>query len=190
MIFWLVKIITYIPLKILFPTIVVGKRNIPKGKVILVCNHRSNIDYAYLFTFLWRKQYVLSKEELYKNKIASKFFKSCGGIPVNRDSVGIGTIKNCLQVLKNDKVLTIFPEGTRNKTSQDLLEFKGGASVFAVKSDAPIVPIFITKKPRLFVFNRIVIGKPIFFDKTYAGEEGVNNANLLIREKMLELKNK
>ena len=190
MFFWLMKILTFIPLKVLFPTIVVGKKNIPKGRAILVCNHRSNIDYVYLFTFLWRKQYVLSKEELYKNRFVSKFFKLCGGIPVNRDNVGIGTIKSSLKVLNKDKVLTIFPEGTRNKTGSDLLEFKGGASIFSVKTNAPIIPIFITKRPRLFILNRIVIGEPIILDKSYLGEDGVARANNIIREKMLELKNK
>jgi len=190
MMFWLMKFILYIPFWILFPTRIKGKRKIPKGKVILVCNHRSNIDYIYLFNRLWRKQFVLSKESLFKKKLVSAFFRSCGGIPVNRDKVSISTIKKSLEVLKKGKMLTIFPEGTRNKTEQPLLEFKGGASVFSIKANAPVVPIFITKKPRIFCLNKIVVGDPIYFDESFKGEEGTERANNVIREKMLELKSK
>ena len=188
--FWLMKFILYIPFWILYPCRIKGKKKIPKGKVIFVCNHRSNIDYLYLFNRIWRKQFVLSKESLYKNKFVKKFFESCGGIPVNRDKVGITTIKKSLEVLKKGKVLTIFPEGTRNKTDEPLLEFKGGASVFSIRANAPIVPLYITKKPKVFRFNKIIVGDPIYFDDSFKGEEGTDRANQIIREKMLELKPK
>ena len=190
MIFWIVKIITFIPLCIFCPTKIVGKKNLPKGKFILVCNHKSNIDYIYLFTRIWKKQYVLAKKSVFKKGFISWLFKACGGIPVDRDNVEIDTIKSCLKVLKNNNILTIFPEGTRNKTNSDLLEFKAGASIFAVRANAPVVPIFITKKPKLFCINKIIIGEPIFFDNSYKGQDGTNKANNEIREKMLQLKSK
>lgn len=189
MIYWIVKIITFIPFLLLFPCRMVGKKKIPKGKVIFVCNHRSNIDYIYLWNCTWRKQYVLAKKELFKNKFVGWFFKKCGGIPVDRNNIDIGVIKNSLMVLKRGKILTIFPEGTRNKTDQDLLEFKAGASVFAVKSNAPIVPLYIKRKPHVFGFNKVMVGEPIYFDQSFKGEEGTIRANEIIRQKMLELKN-
>lgn len=188
MIFWLVKIITFIPFLILFPCRFVNKQKLPKGKAIIVCNHKSNIDFIYLFTHIGRKQFVIAKKELFKNRFVSWFFKKCGGIEVDRENISMSTVKNCLKVLKDDKLLTIFPEGTRNKTDQDLLEFKAGASVFSIKADAPIVPMYIQKKPRFFCFNKVVVGDPIYFDDSYKGEEGTKQANEIIRQKMLELK--
>ncbi|MBQ7884926.1 MAG: 1-acyl-sn-glycerol-3-phosphate acyltransferase [Clostridia bacterium] len=190
MIFWLIKIITFIPFILLFPCRLVNKKKIPKGKAILVCNHRSNIDYIYLFTHIGRKQFVLAKQELFKNKFVGGFFKKCGGVPVDRNNISLSTIKSCVKILKDEKLLTIFPEGTRNKTGEDLLEFKAGASVFAVKTGAPIVPMYIKKKPRFFGFNKVVIGEPIYFDESFKGEEGMLRANEIIRQKMLELKDK
>ena len=190
MLFWLFKIITFIPFMILFPCRIKNKKNLPKGKVIIVCNHKSNIDYIYLFTRIWRKQFVLAKDSLFKNKFVSGLFKRCGGIPVDRENISLTTVKSCLKVLKDDKLLTIFPEGTRNKTNQDLLEFKAGASVFGIKANVPIVPVYIQKKPRFFCLNRIVFGEPIYFDETFKGEEGTKRANDIIRQKMLELKDK
>ena len=186
--FWFVKILTFIPFTIFFPCRIIGKKNLPKGKAIIVCNHKSNCDYVYLFTKIWKKQYVLSKDSLYKNKILKWFLTSCGGIAVNRENVGLSTIKESLKVLKNEKILTIFPEGTRNKTTKPLLEFKAGASVFAIKSGAPVVPMYIVKKGNCVKLNKVLVGEPIYFDNTFKGEDGTNRANELIRQKMLELK--
>ena len=190
MLYWLVKIITCIPFSILFPCIVKGKRNIPKGKVIFVCNHLSNIDYIYLYNNIWRRQYVLAKQELFKNKFVAWFFRKCGGIPVDRKSISLSTIKTSLAVLKHNKILTIFPEATRNKKNLELQEFKAGASVFAVKTGSPIIPIIIKKRPHFFAFNKIIIGKPIYFDELFKGDDGSNKANEIIKQKMIELKDK
>lgn len=186
--FWVMKILTWIPFVILFPCKMIGKKKLPKGKVIIVSNHKSNLDYVYIFTKLWRKQYVLSKESLYKNWFARMFFRSCCGIPVDRENVKLSTIKESLTVLKKEKILTIFPEGTRNKTNEPLLEFKAGASVFAVRSGAPVVPMYIIKKGKIFRRNVVVVGEPIYFDSSFKGEDGTARANQIIRDKMIELK--
>lgn len=187
MIFWIMKVILFLPFTILFPCRMKGKKNLPKGKMIIVCNHKSNVDYIYIWNKIWRKQYVLSKDSLYKNAITRWFFKVNGGIPVNREKVGLSTIKESIAVLKKEKILTIFPEGTRNKTSEPLLEFKAGASVFAVKTNAPVVPMVIVKRGGFFKFNKVVVGEPIYFDESFKGEDGMLRANQVIREKMLEL---
>lgn len=190
MFYWFIKLLLVIPFGLLFPCRIVGKKRIPKGKCIIVCNHKSNLDYIYLWNNIWRKQFVLAKKELFKYKLPSWFFKKMGGICVDRDKIDISVIKSSLTVLKNEKVLTIFPEGTRNKTEQDLLEFKAGASVFSIKANAPIVPMYIQKKPHIFGFNKIVVGEPIYFDESFKGPEGTERANNIIREKMLELKDR
>lgn len=190
MLYWFIKILLFIPFSIMFPCRIIGKKRIPKGKCIIICNHRSNIDYIYLWNKIWRKQYVLAKKELFKGKLVNCFFTKMGGIPVDRESIDLSVIKNSLTALKKNKILTIFPEATRNKTSQDLLEFKAGASVFSIKANAPIVPIYIQKRPHFLGFNRIVVGEPIFFDDSYKGTEGTERANEFLCEKMLELKDR
>lgn len=45
--------------------------------------------------------------------------------------------------LKNNEILVIFPEGTRNKGNEPLLPFKKGAFILAKHSGAPIVPVAV-----------------------------------------------
>lgn len=170
-------------MNILYPTFLKNKKKIPKGRVILVSNHLSNVDPLLMAHKLWRKQHIMAKKQLFKG-LTLPLMKAMQAIPTDRDNVELSTIKSCLKVLKDDKILTIFPEGTRKKDkSVDLLPIKDGAGIFSVKVNAPIVPVWFVKKPRLFRFNKIIFGEPFYITK-----EDMPNANQIIREKMLELK--
>ena len=188
MFFWFIKIIAYIPFWLLYPTFIKKKTKLPKGKCIFVCNHISNIDALILLNSFCRSQHVIAKKELFKRPLLRAFLKGMKAIPIDREKVEISTIKQCMTVLKKNKVLTIFPEGTRNKTSEPLLEIKNGASVFAVKSGAPIVPLWFKKKPRLFRFNTLYIGEPFYITKEEADNSGeiIKNHLLNLREEHLK----
>ena len=190
MFFWFIKIIAFIPFWILYPTRLKNKKNLPKGKCVIIANHRSNIDPLILVNMIWRKQHCVAKKELFKNCILRGFLKSMNAIPIDRQKVEISTIKQCLSVLKNNKILTIFPEGTRNKTDMPLGEIKGGASIFATKANAPIVPVWIKKKPKLFCFNTITIGTPFYITKEDSehGDEIMKNKLLELRETVIDKK--
>ncbi len=190
--FWFLKIITYIPIRIMYPTIIKGKKNLIKGKSIIVGNHQSNADPILIFTFFWRKMNYLAKKELMSNKLSNWFLSKMGCIPVNRQNVDLSTIKSSLKVLKDDKTLVIFPEGGRreNSFSEDI---KNGASMFALKTNAPIVPMYFVKKPRLFRFNKLIIGEPIYIDTNTPHDTSKDNLTLLsekIEKTMLDMKEK
>ncbi|MEG1751995.1 MAG: lysophospholipid acyltransferase family protein [Clostridia bacterium] len=187
--YWLYKILLWFPLTILFPTIM-KRKNIPKGKAILVCNHRSNMDVVVLMNKVWFKPNILAKKELFAKKCKRRFFKQIGGIPVDRENLELSTIKTCLLKLKNNEKLIIFPEGTRNKTEDNLQALKNGSAMLSIKSQSPIIPIWIEKKPKLFSFNKIIVGQPFFlkeFDKINA--ENLKLASNKISQKLLELSN-
>lgn len=166
------QILLFVPLRLLFPTKVIGKQNLPKGNVVLACNHRSNADVLVLGVCVWRPQHFLAKKELFSKPIAP-ILRMLKAIPIDRQNPELSSIKKCLQVLKNGKVLTIFPQGTRKDVDQ--MEFKQGVIMFATKTSSPIVPMFLQKKPKLFRKNTLVIGQPIYlediFGKKYTDEQ-------------------
>ena len=185
------KILLYIPVWLMLPTIFKGKRNIPKGKVIFVCNHRSNFDAVLLALSTFRNQKYLAKKELFKNKFVGGFLKALGSIPIDRNGTDIKAVKLCLTALKKGKILTIFPEGTRNKTEQVLGEVKSGACLMAIKSKTPIVPVWISKKPKLFCINTLTFGKAFTLDEFYnqkLDKETLEQAGNILQEKILENK--
>lgn len=185
--YWFCKILAFLPLSILFPTRQ-KQKNIVKGKCVFVCNHRSNMDMVVVANTNWKfRPYVLAKEELFKNKFFGLILKSYGGVPVNRKKVDLSTIKKCLRILNNNKKLFLFPEGTRN---EELSEVKNGAVMFAIKTKSPIVPVYISKKPKLFRLNKITYGEPFYLDEFYdkkLDKDTLSQASILMENKLIEL---
>lgn len=106
---------------------------------------------------------------MFNTKFKAWFFKSVYVIPIDRKTPSVNSIKTSLKVLKSGNLLSMFPEGTRNKTDEDLQDIKGGCCMLAIKAKVPIIPINIKKKPKLFRRNKIIIGKPFelkdFYDQ-------------------------
>lgn len=192
MFYMICKILFWIPLMILHPTSIKGKKNLPKGKAILAMNHRSNWDYVQFGLNSATKYRVLAKKELFKNKIFGWILHNFGGIEIDRDTTDINAIKKCMKVLKEDKKLLIFPEGTRLKDESLVLgEIKSGLSMIAIKTKTPIVPVWIVRKPKFFRKSTYLIGKPFELTDFYGvklDEETLQKADLIVREKMLEVR--
>ena len=139
-----------------------GRNNIPKsGSVILAGNHTNNLDAAIMLAGPTRVVHMLAKKELFKSKISNAFFRSMGCIPVDRKIHDENAKSEAIEVLKNNEVIGIFPEGTVNRTNDIILPFKYGAVSFAKKTGAYIIPFTITGKYKLFRRSiKITYGKP------------------------------
>ena len=163
--------------KVVYPSAVYGKENIPEGGALIVSNHLSDLDSVYIRRlFKGDGVYFLAKTELFKNKLYGKLLASYGAIPVDRDNPDIKTLLSAVNVLRRNDKLVIFPEGTRNRTGKTwLLPFKGGSFVLAAKSKKPIVPVVILKKAKIFGKTPIIIGEPFelsdFYGKKLTDED-------------------
>lgn len=192
MFLWLARIFTWIPLSILHPTRVIGKKNLPKGKAVISCNHRSNWDIVLYYLHTSQSLKIMAKKELFKNKFFAFILKKLGGIAIDRDSNDITAIKECFKALKSDKKLFVFPEGTRLKNDDEILgEIKSGMAMIAIKTKTPIVPVWVERRPKLFRVSRYYIGEPFELSDFYGkklDEETLEQASLVVREKMLALR--
>ena len=192
MLLWLARILLYVPLGIIHPTFIRGRKKMPKGKCIIASNHRSNWDIAQYVLNTPSKVNILAKKELFKNKFFGGLLKNFGAIAIDRDGNDINAIKQCFKVLKDDKKLFVFPEGTRLKDESQILgEIKSGMAMIAIKTKTPIVPMWIEKKPRLFRKSVFHFGEPFELSDFYGkklDEQTLNQANEIVRAKMLEVR--
>lgn len=129
-----------------------GKEQLPYvGGKIIVANHTSNFDPVLLGFAIRRELYFLAKEELYGyRKWFSWLIGVWNAIPVKRDAIEPGLFKTCNGLLKKNKTLIMFPEGTRN-TSNTLLPFKRGLGLLAVANSVPVVPCYISGLRNSFI---------------------------------------
>ena len=156
--FWLMSIIAY-RIK------VVGKENLPKEGAALVCpNHVHALDTVIVVVHANRKINVLAKEELFENGFLRFLAKVFGVYPVKQNSADLSAIKTSLKLLKNEELLLIYPEGTRNGMEKGK-PIKNGPMTIAIKSGVPIIPVGIKGSFKAFSRIRINIGKPIYFNE-------------------------
>jgi 1-acyl-sn-glycerol-3-phosphate acyltransferase len=153
---------TWFLYNLIFRVTVINARNVPDtGGVILSANHRSNHDPIILAITQKRPISFMAKEELFKIPAAGWFFRHLGLFPVKRGGGDIGAVKKAIDIMKTGKVLSLFPEGTRNKTGNLLKEFLDGTAFVASKSGAVIIPVGISGKYKLFGKIKINYGQPI-----------------------------
>ncbi len=169
-----------------YPVKIYGKENIDhSGNIVVICNHLCKVDVPYVGHLFKGKTYYLAKKEWFNNKILAWLFSKMGGIPVNRDKPDLESTKKALSVLKDGKRLCIFPEGTRNKNSTQVMPLHGGAGVFAFKSKSKIIPINIHHKAKFWGKNYIYVGKPFDFSEFY-GQRLDSTLNEKLTDKMYD----
>lgn len=160
------------------------------GRAIYTCNHYSKKDTFLPIQKIFKKEaHILAKYELFKVPLIAWFLHNMGAIPVRRAKADIDAVKSVLTVLKNDKKLLIFPEGTRNKeNTQELAEVKTGTARFAIKTKSPIVPMMYYSCPKVFRKNCLYIGKPFTLEEFYGAktQEEMHAATEVVRQKMDE----
>ena len=147
---------------------VFGKENvIKKGRNIVVCNHLGKADVLAVGALYPDKTTFLAKVEWFESKAFGWILRKLGAIPLDRDKPSLSSIKEGLQVLKDNKRLGIFPEGRRNFETNDLQEIKQGTALFAVKGKSMITPVIIYDRLKMFKKGYVIVGKPLDFSKYY-----------------------
>ncbi len=190
--YWFLHYLLWPVSKVYAPVKVIGKKNYDKKQnYIVVCNHRSALDPVIMnYKFAKRIRFI-AKKELWKGKKKSYLFNTIlGCIPIDREKgLSLSITKQVFDILNNNEWLGIFPEGTRKDSEEDI-QIKNGACLFAIKSKKPLIPCYIANKQKPFKRNVLLIGKPFelseFYDQKLdkeclnkAGEVLENNINSL-----------
>ena len=175
----IIKFILKMLVIIVYRPKVVGTENIEEGNAALICpNHVHALDSVAIVLMNKRTIRVLAKESLFKNP-ALRFLAYVFGVyPVRQGNKSMESMKVSLKLLKNNELLLIFPEGTRNGMAKGVKP-KDGAIKLAAKSNAPIIPVGVQGNFKPFTKVKINIGKPIHYDLT---KEEIND-----KEKLGEL---
>ncbi len=181
-----------IPIYYLFkPFRYFGQRKVKDGPCVYISNHYTLFDPVYIVSTTWEGVHFVCKKEVSNAPVLGFITKKVKAIYATRDGSDIRTMLDCLKCLKNGEKVAIYPEGTRNRTEEEMLPFKHGAAAMAIKTKAPIVPVVMYKKPKLFRCTHILIGEPFelneYYDKKLT-ESDYMEADEKLRQMMLDMR--
>ena len=124
----------------------------------------------------------MAKESIFKG-IHGKILKEIGLIKVYRTKSNPVAVTEAVEILKQGGTVGIFPEGHRNKTSEDLLKFRHGAVAIAKQANTKIVPFAIRGKYKVFKKGlELEFGEPVDISNME-----IEEANNFIRDEVLKL---
>lgn len=124
----------------------------PNGHYVFIGNHQSNLDIPVVYECLKKNRIrFVAKKSLFEIPIYGKALAHSGHICVDRENrrSAMKSLNEAVKKAKSGFSPFIFPEGTRNTNLEELMEFKVGGMIIALKAGLPIVPIVITNTGRI-----------------------------------------
>ena len=178
-----------------------GVENIPdQGGVLLASNHASFLDPPAVGAgYRGRPLHFMARDTLWNSKFGTWWMSKVGCIPVSRGTGDMRALKTTIKMLKEGKVVSMFPEGTRTEDGE-LQEAKGGIGFIIEKSECRVVPAYIDgsykshpKGTTLIKPSKVTItyGKPITqeeFQALGSGRKAYDAHAALIMQRIAELK--
>lgn len=127
---------------------VIGLKNVPhRGPAILASNHLTFLDSIFVPLAVPRQMFYLAKADYFttggiKGKAMKAFFSGVGQIPINRSggAKSSAAVDQGVEVLREGKLLGIYPEGTRSPNGR-LYRAKTGVARIALAAKVPVIPV-------------------------------------------------
>ncbi|SFK60041.1 lysophospholipid acyltransferase family protein [Geodermatophilus ruber] len=155
--YWFLKFVAIGPVvKLVFRPRAEGTGSVPRtGAAILASNHLSAADWIFMPLSLRRRVTFLAKAEYFtgsgiKGFLQRAFFSGAGQVPIDRSSASAAedAIRTGRRILREGKLLGIYPEGTRSPDGRRLFRGKTGVARMALEAGVPVVPVAMIYRPR------------------------------------------
>ena len=160
------KVLIFLSCHILFRVKYENENILKDMDKCLICpNHSRVFDPFFIYPKV-DNMYGMAKSELFKSKFVANFLTYHNIYPVDRNKADASVLKKSIKLIKdNGKIrFLIFPEGKVLKDKSERGIVKNGAVYIAIIAKVPIIPIYITARPKYFSRVRVKFGEPIYYD--------------------------
>ena len=182
--------IVFLPARLLFNIKVKGMENFPIDKpFILAPNHTSNWDAVFLAVICKKQIHFMAKMELFKIPVLKQIATWAGAFAVDRGKGDTGALDTARDIIRQNKILGIFPEGKRYFEGGPRMA-KSGVAHIAMDMKADILPVSIYRegKCRLFSKTTIRFGEMLTYsnlvDENETQRKNIKNITHTLTDKM------
>ena len=122
-----------------------GQQHVPsRGPALLVCNHLSHVDGAFVGASIQRFVRYLVYKPYYEHWAVNPLLRMLRAIPVGGGREALAAIDAARAELQNGHVVCIFAEGAISRTG-NLLPFKRGLEKIVSGLDVPVIPVYLDR---------------------------------------------
>jgi 1-acyl-sn-glycerol-3-phosphate acyltransferase len=186
--YWWSKFVLLGPfLRLLCRPTIEGLQHIPeRGGAILASNHLAVVDSFFLPLLVPRRITFLAKSDYFTQPgvlgwLKKTFFSGVGQVPVDRSggSAAQAAMNTAIRLLREDRLLGIYPEGTRSPDGR-LYKGKTGVARMTLEAGVPVIPVAMIGTDKVNPIGsrmwrphkvHIRVGAPLDFAR-YAGMAG------------------
>lgn len=139
------------------PLKVKGRQYFKKGKTYIVaCNHNSLMDPPLSCPFIPGANKTIAKKSFAKVPVFGWYYAK-GSVLIDRNSEKSRkqSFEDMKAVLAKGMHMSVYPEGTRNRTSEPLKPFYSGAFKLAVETNTDIIPAIILNTKKALPLNKV-----------------------------------
>jgi 1-acyl-sn-glycerol-3-phosphate acyltransferase len=195
--YWVLKYFMLGPwLRLLYRPKVEGRENVPAdGAAIIASNHLAVADSIFMPLLTPRRVTFLAKREYFtergiKGRAKKLFFGGTGNVPIDRSSgsAAQAALDTGVRILREGKLLGIYPEGTRSPDGR-LYKGKTGLARMALEAEVPVIPVAMIGTDKVNEIGSarwrlrpgvvvVRFGKPLDFSRYYgmAGDRFVERS--------------
>ena len=171
---------------------IMGKDKLPlEDGYLITPNHQGMFDMLVMMNVFKKCIAFIPKIEIANVFVLKQVIAGTGSICIDRNDIkqSMKVIIKVSDEIKAGKNFVIFPEGTRSRDGNNILDFKGGSFKSAMRVKAPIVPCAIIDSYKVLDTNSIKPVKvtAIFLDPIYPKEyEGMTTTDvaIVVKEKI------
>jgi len=142
-----------------------------EGPAVIISNHLHALDPLILALPVRSQCVFLGKKELAKNRLFRWVLTRLHCILVDRHHTDMEAMRACVKAMQMNKVLVIFPEGTRHHEGQ-MQQIENGTSLIVLRGRAPLIPVYLDRPLKFFRVCHATVGDPIDYSDLLA--QGVN----------------
>ncbi len=120
-------------------TIVAPERIPAVGPLVVVANHKSNLDgFVLISVFAGRRLTFLSAAHLFERPAIGRYLRAMGALPVEEQRANVASFRSALAILAGGGTIAVFPQGGIGGD-----EIQGGAAYLTLKANATLLPLHL-----------------------------------------------
>jgi len=156
LLFPLIRVLTRLLFGFLGPICVRGAYRVPRrGGVLVLANHRADIDPIVVQVACPRRVHFMAKSELFGIPILGGVIRSFGAFPVRRGAPDRASLRVAIELLRAGKVVGVFPEGELTE-SGELQPILPGAALVARQAAVPVICVGLRNTERVLPYGKLV----------------------------------